>query len=477
MKKIAFLLLLAISSQVYAQSGYEIKISLKPFKNQYVYLGHYFGKSYPIIDSVLLNEKSEGVFKGENKLNGGIYLVGYPGRNGFFEILIDEQQHFSIIADTATIARGAKFINSPDNDLFTAYQQHMSKSGTEINSLKAKLKTATNKNDSAFIYSLIEKEDAEINTYREEIIKKNEGKLLSVLLTAMKEPVLTGRLKEPKNQKDSIDSYHFYKSNYWNGVNFWDGRLAYTPFFEDKLDKYFNQLIELSPDSVIKEMDYMLSFAGASEEMNRFLLIKFVNRYLNQKYMWEDKVFVHLFEKYFANKQYDWLNEKGRKIITDRAYSLMANIMGTPAAEIELPDISGKTSSLYAMESPFTLVVFWDPTCGHCKEELPRIDSMYRAKWKAGGIKIFAVAKETDGTKKDWLDFINQHHLQDWTNVYYSKADDKLRTDNNIPGYSQLYDINSFPTLYFLDKDKRIIAKKLSFEQIDEIWQMKVKGQ
>lgn len=477
MKKIAFLLMLAISSQAFAQPGYEIKISLKPFKNQYVYLGHYFGKSYPIIDSAMLNANGEGVFKGNNKLNGGIYLVGYPGRNGFFEILIDEQQHFSIIADTATIARGAKFVNSPDNDLFTAYQQHMSKSGTEINSLKAKLKTVTNKKDSTFINSLLEKEDVAINNYRNELIKKNEGKLLSVLLNAMKEPVLTGRLKEPKNQKDSIDSYHFYKSNYWNGVNFWDGRLAYTPFFEDKLDKYFNQLIELSPDSVIKEMDYMLAFAGASEEMNRFLLIKFVNRYLNQKYMWEDKVFVHLFEKYFANKQYDWLNEKGRKIITDRAYSLMANIMGTPAAEIELPDTSGKTVSLYALESPFTIVVFWDPTCGHCKEELPRIDSMYQAKWKAGGIKVFAVAKETDGTKKDWLDFISQHHLQDWTNVYYSKADDKLRTDNNIPGYSQLYDINSFPTLYFLDKDKKIIAKKLSFEQIDEIWQLKVNGQ
>jgi hypothetical protein len=64
---------------------------------------------------------------------------------------------------------------------------------------------------------------------------------------------------------------------------------------------------------------------------------------------------------------------------------------------------------------------------------LPKIDSFYNAKWKAGGIKIFAVAKETDGSKKDWFDFINDHHLQEWTNVYYSKADDKLRTDNNIP--------------------------------------------
>jgi len=477
MKKCFAFIVLAISLQSYAQNGYEIKITFKPFKNQYIYLGHYFGKTYPIIDSALLNEKGEGVFKGPKKLHGGIYLVGYPNRNGFFEILIDEQQHFSIIADTATIAKGVKFSNSPDNVLFTAYQQHMQASGKKINSLQDKLKTVVNKKDSVNIAAQLEKEDAAINQYRDNLIQQNNGSLLGILLTAMKEPILSGRLKNPENKKDSIDAYQFYKSNFWKGVNFWDGRLAYTPFFEEKLDKYFNQLVQMEPDSVIHEIDYMLSFASASEDMSRFLLIKFVNRYLNQKYMWEDAVFVHLFEKYFANRQYDWLNEKGRKTITDRAYSLMANIMGHLAEDILLPDTSGKTISLYEQKSDFTVVVFWDPTCGHCKEVLPKIDSFYRSKWKAGGISIFAVAKETDGNKKDWIDFINSHHLQEWTNVYYSKADDKLRTDNNIPGYSQLYDINSFPTLYFLDKDKKIIAKKLTYDQIDEIWQLKVKGQ
>ena len=114
--------------------------------------------------------------------------------------------------------------------------------------------------------------------------------------------------------------------------------MAYTPFFEDKIDKYFSQLVVPNPDSVIKEIDWMLGYASINEEMNRFLLIKFVNRYLNQKYMWEDAVFVHLFEKYFSQKTYSWLNETGKKTITDRAYSLMANILGTPASDVELPD-------------------------------------------------------------------------------------------------------------------------------------------
>ncbi len=459
-----------------AQPAYEINVSFKPFKNQYIYLGHYFGKSYPIIDSAMLNDKSEAVFKGNKKLQGGIYLIGYPGKSGFFEILIDKQQKFSVIADTATISKGVQFINSPDNTLFTTYQQHMNATGKQIGGLQEQLKKATNKADSTNITDQLVKLNQDIINYREGLIKKDPSNILSALLVAMREPVLTGRLKEPKNKQDSLDSYNFYKQHYWEGVHFWDGRMAYSTLFEDKIDKYYEQLVVPHQDSVIKELDNMLGPASINEEMTRFLLVKFVNRYLNQKYMWEDAVFVHLYEKYFAPKSYSWLSDKGLKTITDRAYSLMANIMGSPASDIELPDPQGKPASLYELNSDFTIVVFWDPTCSHCKEVLPKLDSFYTAKWKAGGLKIFAVAKETDGSKNDWLNFIRDNKLQEWTHVYYSKADDKARIEANIPGYSQLYDVLTFPTLYLLDKEKRIVAKKLTYRQMDEIWEIKRKG-
>jgi thiol-disulfide isomerase/thioredoxin len=194
--------------------------------------------------------------------------------------------------------------------------------------------------------------------------------------------------------------------------------------------------------------------------------------------MWEDAVFVHLYQKYFSQKEYSWLTPQGKKVITDRAYSLMSNIMGNPAENISLPDSTGKIFSLYAdTAAKFTIVCFFDPTCSHCHETLPILDSMYQAKWKADGVKMFAVAKETTGTKKDWLSFINDHHLKDWTNVYYSKEEEKKRVDANIPGYSQLYDVQTLPTVYLLDKDKRIVAKKLTWQQTDDILQLKIKKQ
>jgi thiol-disulfide isomerase/thioredoxin len=150
--------------------------------------------------------------------------------------------------------------------------------------------------------------------------------------------------------------------------------------------------------------------------------------------------------------------------------------MGSPAENISLTDTAGKMRSLYADTSPFTIVAFWDPTCGHCQELMPVLDSMYSAKWKALGVKMFAVGKETNGNRNDWLSFIKKHHLEDWTHVYYSKADEKARVDANIPGYSQLYDVQTLPTVYLLDKDKRIVAKKLTWQQTDDILQLKIIG-
>ncbi len=480
MKLFSLIILLFCGFSVFAQTdGYEIHVQVKPFKDQYVYLGYYSGKQLPVIDSVKLDDNCEGVFKGSPKLGGGIYLIGYPGKNGFFEMLIDKQQNFSLIVDTSTLMKdGVRFINSPDNEAFAQYQQTMSTEGRAMEAAKAELSNAKNAKDSAHWNSEIKKIDSGIQSYREKLIREDSGSILSVLLITMREPVLPPGLKNPKNKEDSIKSYHYFKDHYWDGVNFWDERLARTPsaLFDAKLDKYFDQLVVQQPDSVIKEIDWMLGYASISDEMTKFLLLKFVNRYLVQKYMWEDAVFVHLFEKYFSNKTYPWLTEEGRKTITDRAYNLMANITGTAAADIELPDTSGTKRSLYSLKAPYTIVCFWDPNCGHCREIVPKLDSIYKTKWKAQGIRVFAVGKETDSKRTDWIKFIHEHSLQDWINVYYSKADEKARVESGVPGYSQLYDVQSFPTLYLLDKDKRIIAKKLAFDQIDEILQLKAKG-
>ena len=105
MKRIVFLFVLLTPFFAFTQvekpaekPGYEIKVTFKPFENQWIYLGYYGGsaKTLPIIDSVLVNGKSEGIFKGGKKLGGGVYLIGYPYKLGFFEFLVESLANYRI---------------------------------------------------------------------------------------------------------------------------------------------------------------------------------------------------------------------------------------------------------------------------------------------------------------------------------------------------------------------------------------------
>jgi thiol-disulfide isomerase/thioredoxin len=479
MKRIFSLLFLTgFSYLLFAQQNeFELKVTFKPFKRQFIYLGYHYGKQKPVIDSIMLDDNSTGVFKRAKKLEKGIYLIGYPGRSGYFEVLIDKDQKFSVVADTSNLLPSMKFEGSPDNTLFLQYQNYSFVKGREIENAKKQLAVSKTKADSTKYTDIITKADKEIQQYRQDLIAKNPDATISALLKAMKTPIVPPADKHPGGKYDSTFAYRYFKDHYWDDTWFFDERLARTSFFEEKLDEYFTTLVYPNPDSVIKELDWMLAYASANDEMQRFLLIKFVNRYLNPQYMWEDKVYVNLFEKYFSQKEYPWLTEKGKKTIFDRYYSMAANIFGSKASDIELPDSTGKTKSLYNISNPFTVVLFWDPTCGHCKETLPRIDSIYRAKWESLNVKIFAIAKETDGSKKDWLSFVGDHKLTGWEHVYNSKEANEARVKNNIPSYYQLYDVQVVPTLYLLDKDKSILAKKIPFDQIDKVLDYKLKGQ
>src|SRR6185369_7779066 len=157
MKRVVLLSALAISVCSFAQKpGYEIRVIFKPFKNQYIYLGHYEGKQLPVIDSALVNDNSETVFRGSKALPGGVYLIGYPNKQGFFEFLLGKDQYFSIKADTNDLQH-VSFTNSPDNDLFIAYQQYMAVNGRKMDSAQKTLPSAKTKQDSTAITDFVVK--------------------------------------------------------------------------------------------------------------------------------------------------------------------------------------------------------------------------------------------------------------------------------------------------------------------------------
>jgi hypothetical protein len=67
--------------------------------------------------------------------------------------------------------------------------------------------------------------------------------------------------------------------------------------------------------------------------------------------------------------------------------------------------------------------------------------------------------------------------MRNWVNVYETEAQRKIVEQSKQASYKQLFDVIQTPTLYLLDKDKKIIAKKLTMEQLDDLLDVKIKNQ
>src|SRR6185295_17644069 len=138
----------------------------------------------------------------------------------------------------------------------------------------------------------------ELTQYRENIIKQYPASMLATLFLSMKMPVVP--MARPVTRNDSLDNYSFYKKHYWDGITFMDSRIIRTPFFLPKVERYFREVLPPAPDSIIREADYLLLLARSDTAMYQFLLNWLTDEYIYPKYMGQDAIFVHLFEKYHS---------------------------------------------------------------------------------------------------------------------------------------------------------------------------------
>ncbi|MEO6683551.1 MAG: redoxin domain-containing protein [Ginsengibacter sp.] len=454
--------------------GFKVTLEAPQYQEGIAYLIYYFGKNMNVEDSAAVNAKGVAVFQKNEKIKPGVYSIVFPGKNRLYDFLIDKEQSIQIKApDTSNLLEKTIVTGSKENVLFQNYQKTAAEKGALMQKEIEAFKASASRADSTQHERNYQAINNELNQYREGIITNNSSSMLASLLTAMKEPqVLHPR---PQTRKDSIENYQHYKKHFWDGITFMDDRIIRTPFFLPKLERYFREVVSPAPDSTIKDMEYLILLSRSNPEMYKFLLNWLTDEYINPKYMGQDKVFVHLFEKYHSKGLTNWLNEKQLTAISNRAYMVMSNLIGEKAANIEMTNIAGAKSPLYNIKANYTVVAFWDPSCGHCRTEMPRMDSLYKARWKKEGVKIYAVLSEIK-EKENWVNFIKEHKMDEWTNVFETEEQRKAVENAKTPSYKQLYDVIQTPTLYLLDNEKRIIAKKLTLEQMDEVLQAKIKN-
>jgi peroxiredoxin len=456
-----------LSSAAVAESseGYNIKITAKGLKpSSMCQLARYYGDKQYIVDSAKVNDKGEVVFKGEEKWPQGIYLFVPPGKNKYFDFVMDEGQNFSIETDTMNFIKSMKVKGSEENKFFYEYQNFMSGKQKQIEPLQGMYKRLKDKNNDSLkiVQEKITEIDKEVKEYKLNFIKNNPKTFVAKLFKAMEEPEIPEAPLLPNGKKDTTFAYRYYKAHFFDNFDLTDDRLLRSPIFHNKIKQYMEKLTPQTPDSISVAADYIIEKSRPNQEVFKYLVYWLTYTYESSKIMGMDAVFVHMVDKYYVTKQAFWVDSTQQYKITKRGAELKPLLLGKKAPYINMADSTGKSISLYDIKSKYTVVVFWDHDCGHCKKEIPKLHEAYVSKLKAKGVAVYAI--ETENKPAEWKKFIKANNLN-WMNV--QEPDDYKRAVTK-----KIYDIYSTPVIYLLDENKIIKAKRIESEQLDGLIDM-----
>lgn len=438
-----------ISASAVAQKGkgYNFTVKIQGLHDTLAYLAYHYGDKQYLKDTAEVNAKGVMVFKGDEALPGGIYMIVMPSKN-YFEFIMKEQTGFSLETDSSDLVGKMKVKGSPENELFYEYLKYVASKGKEVEALKKDLGTAKSKEDSTKIREQIGKVDQEVIDYRDKYIEQHGSSMLAKVFMAMKDPVVPESV-------DSTQKFAWYKAHYFDNIDFSDDRIVRSPVFHNKLKQYFEKMTLQTPDSVQAAAAYLIEKARASKELFKYTTYYVTYTIETSNIMCMDQAFVYVVDHYYKTGEAFWLNEKQTKKIIDKADKLRNILCGSKAPNLVMPDTSGKIQVLDKISADYTVLIFWDPNCGHCKKAVPKLRDEI-ADVKPEYISVYAVCIENN--EADWKKFIQKEKLP-FINVW-----DPYHQTN----FRALYDITSTPTILILDKNKEIIGKQLGVEQIKD---------
>lgn len=440
-----------------ASGGYDLKIRIVGLKDTICYLGNHYGEKQYVKDTVRVDHNGWAEFKGKDDLPGGIYLVVMPNKT-YFEILVTaEEQKFSIETDTVDFVKNFDVKGSQENKLFNEHQRFILSKTKDSQALRARYdENKDNKDSAKILKDKISAIDKDVKDYRLKLMSDYPKSFMTKIFMAMRDPEVPEAPKDEKGAPlDSAFGYHYYKQHFWDYVDFNDERLLRTPILHNKIKTYTTQMTPQIPDSIIESVNLIIDKSEVNKEVFKYCVATLANTYETSNIMGFDKVFVDIAERYYLTDKAFWADDSLKKKIEERVNKIKPNILGTPAFNLIMPDTSLNMHKLYDVVADYTVLVFWDPTCSHCKKELPLLAAYYDSV-RATGLKleVFAIGIESDIDL--WKNYIKEHKLK-WVNV------SDLYNNTQFRNY---YDIYSTPVIYLLDDKKRIIAKRLDTEKL-----------
>lgn len=437
----------------YAASGYNISLNVPQVKNDTVYLAYYMNGGTYSKDTVVLNSKGQGAFKGDKKLDEGVYIIFFNS-NKYFDLLVGSDQNIQVSVDTTKI-NNAKINGAAESVDFQNYFTFLS----DMNKKRSELVKdyRDKKVDSASFGKKLDAMTEEVLSRQNEVLTNHEKDFLGAYIKGTI-PVETPEMKELPDSIRNRSRYQHFKRHYFDNINLSDPRFLRTPYFSNMVDGYISKHILQDPDTLAAAAFDLIEKSRGDSLTFKVMTSKMINYGISSKMMGMDKMWYLIAEKYYFSGLATWADTAWVNTLRKEAKKIRHNLIGMQAKELAVRDSMNDFVKLSQIKSECVLVYFYEPSCGHCRKTTPVLHDSVYSKWKDKGFEVFAVYTQTD--RKEWMEFVNKHKLNDWVNVWDPERES---------WFWDSYDTSATPSLYLLDKNRKIIAKKIDMETLDMI--------
>ncbi|MDD3875217.1 MAG: TlpA disulfide reductase family protein [Bacteroidales bacterium] len=430
---------------------------VKGILGERVFLTGFYGHKTHLIDSADVDRSGHFIFNVDKDITPGLYriMLGQNLRSQFMgggEQFVDLifnyddisfETHFEFPFDSMNVQQ------SNENKLYYEYLLKTEAFKTKLELLQQTISYYPKEDD--FINVLIkqhQKEAKAYDKYIEKLIKNNKGSLLAKIAAFEKIPT-----PDPKLTTDQRNE--LIKKDFFNPDDFKDTVMLYTDLIPTKVIRYlslyrqerFTQ--EVQEAEFIKAVNLIMAQVGTNEQIYNNVLDYLIDGF--ERFGMET-VLLHIYDNFIlGNSCFD--DEKTASI-REKTEAIKRMAKGQTAPDFVITDLNNNTLHLNDITAEFTLVVFWASWCPHCTTVLPEIKTLYDNTDRS---RFEVVAISLDRERDEWLNYVNTNNLN-WINF------------SNVSGWdcpiAKSYYVFATPSLFLLDKDKKILAKPLNIRDL-----------
>lgn len=438
MKKL-FLLLFLVSFSLQAQ--YKISGEMNPSeKHTWVILYKIEGARQVFVKSEKI---ANGKFSFELPANAkpGAYRVSYKTEgNGFADFLFNKE-NVAFTFNPEKAEETIRFSKSTENKLYQEYINIVSTQQYRTDSLQIDYL----KNPQAKTASLYEIQLAKIADLQKQYLTKAKGKMVYHFIKATNRHNRADIAKDPQVYLKSINN-HFFDT-----IDFNNKALYNSTFLIDRITDFVFYM-NYSKDPIKQRELYETAVKSVLEKAKNETFKKDITEFLITQFVNAGNID---FADYLLNSFYKKLPTHIQSTEFTVSYLEKTAVgIGRIAPEITW-NTNGKDYNLSTInEANNYVLIFWSTGCGHCLREVPKL---YTFTKDIKNSKVIAFAMENDDSdwKKMTQSFTDWHHalgLKKWENPI-----------------ARAYQIYSTPTYIVLDKNKKIIAKPETLDELKKV--------